>query len=270
MARVLVRTRVTPNQITWAWGLMMLASSLLLLLNDWVLNIVAGLGWLFGYALDYTDGGIARLKGMRSSRGAFMDLINHSVNYPLLFICAGIGVWRTGGCPWFDILPPEAYIALGVAGGLGCVLIMLMPTLYRRVKPQETVGSSTEIEGEAIGGWFRKMMTFNPLTFTNMMALIVVFAIIDQMWLFVLLYGAGFGLGCVFRFAVLYKRLDRRRQIDSRRLLTDSGTYLETSAFSSPFRRRNTTSRWTNAATAAAAKRRIQPEPRSTARETAQ
>jgi hypothetical protein len=31
MARVLVKTRVTPNQITWAWGLMMLASSLLLL-----------------------------------------------------------------------------------------------------------------------------------------------------------------------------------------------------------------------------------------------
>ena len=225
---------------------------------------MAGLGWLFGYALDYTDGGIARLKGMRSSRGAFMDLINHSVNYPLLFICAGIGVWRTGGCPWFDLLPPEAYIALGVAGGLGCVLIMLMPTLYRRVKPAESVGSSEEIEGEAIGGWFRKMMTFNPLTFTNMMSLIVVFAIIDQMWLFVLLYGAGYGLGAVFRFAVLYKKLDRRRHIMFRYLLTESGTYLEISAFSSRSRRRETTSIWTSIAAAAAAKRISHPELRST------
>ncbi len=203
-----MRTRITPNQITWIWGAMMFVSSLLLLFNDWILNIVAGLGWLFAYALDYTDGGIARLKHQYSKRGAFLDLVNHTINYPMLFICAGIGVWRTGGCPWFDFLPSEAYILLGVAGGLGCVTIMLMPTLYRRVSPGETVGSSTEIEGEAVGGWFRKMMNVNPLTFTNMMALIVVFGLFNQMWLFVLLFGLGFAAGMVFRFSVLYRRLE--------------------------------------------------------------
>lgn len=184
----------------------MLVSSLLLLFDNWYLNILAGIGWIIGYSLDYTDGGIARLKQHFSKKGVFLDFINHSLNYPVLFICAGAGVMLHGGCQWFHILPADAYLALGVAGGLGCVLVMLMPTLFRRACGGDYISSSSDLEGQAIGSAYMKIMQVNPLTFTNMMTLILVFALFDQMWLFVLGYGIGYPLAAAFRFSMLYKR----------------------------------------------------------------
>ena len=150
MLRIFVKTRVTPNQITWAWGLMMTVNSLLLILNEPVTNIIAAVGWIVAYSMDYMDGAYARLTGIKSRRGAFLDIMNHTVNYPLLFICMGIGVWRTGGCPYFDYFEDYWYIFIGIVGGLSCVIVMLMPTIFRRVNPEETVGCSNEIEGGII------------------------------------------------------------------------------------------------------------------------
>ena len=53
------RTRITPNQITWLWGILMACSSFLLILNEPVTNIIAGIGWIVAYSMDYKDGGLA-------------------------------------------------------------------------------------------------------------------------------------------------------------------------------------------------------------------
>ena len=210
--RIVAKTRITPNQITWMWGILMTVSSLLLVFNDWRLNILAGVGWIVAYSMDYMDGAWARLCGVYSKRGAFLDLINHSVNYPLLYICMGIGVWRTGGCPYFDYIDDYWYIFMGIVGGISCVLVMLMPTLFRRVNPEETVGCSNEIEGGIVKNhslWL-KLMNFNPLAYVNMMFLILVFAIADQMWLYVILFSAGYFLAALGRFTILYRKMPAR------------------------------------------------------------
>lgn len=214
-ARVLIKTRITPNQITWIWGGIMIISSILFVFNDWILNVIGGLGWLFAYSLDYTDGCIARLKGITSKRGAFLDLINHSVTYPLMMFCIGIGVFLSGGCPYENIkqdwFQDYWYMILGFFGGISLDLILLMPTMFRRFNPEDSnkVGSSSKIEG---GGFknqntFKKIMNINPLTFTNMMFLILVFAIIDQMWLFVLGYGICYAAVAIGRFTIMYRQL---------------------------------------------------------------
>ncbi len=211
LSRVFLKTRVTPNQLTWVWGALLVFSSLLLVFNNWCLNIIVGLCWILGYSMDYTDGSIARLKKIYSKRGMFLDYVNHTVSYFALMICAGIGVYRTGGCPYFDILPDWIYLALGAVAALGMDLILLMPTMYRRACGN-TTGDSADIEGGAVQnkGRFILMMNLNPLTFTNMMLLIVFFALFDLMWLFVLLYGAGYLFGSMVRLAVLYKSVPAR------------------------------------------------------------
>ena len=212
-ARFLYPFRVTPNQITWFWGGILLLSSIILVFNNWWLNVLAGIGWIVGYALDCTDGSIARSKKIFSKRGVFLDYINHFVTYPSLMFCAGVGVWHTGGCPYFDLLPDYAYLALGVTAGLGISLITFMPTLYRRTYPNhDSLSNSGEVEGSAFKNkkLFGAIMQVNPLTFTNMMALILVFALIDHMWLFVFIYGIGYPLGAMARFVILYRKLPTR------------------------------------------------------------
>lgn len=162
--------------------------------------------------MDYVDGCVARIKNIKSKRGMFLDYINHTVSYFVLFTCAGIGVARTGGCPYFDILPNYAYLILGMVAALGILIILLAPTLANRANPEDEVLYSDELEGKAFGNSHRFyiFMSLNPLTFTNMMFLIVWFAIFDQMWLFVLGYGVGYFLGAIVRFAILYRRLSPR------------------------------------------------------------
>ena len=212
LAYLFLKTRITPNQITWIWGAMMTLSSLLLIFNCWYLNIITGICWIIAYSMDYADGAVARLKNHLSRRGAFLDFINHTVSYFALFTCAGIGVWHTGGCPYWDFIPDVCYIFLGAIAGLGIDIIMLMPTLARRANPDDTIGSSNDIEARNFGGMkkFIIFMTINPLTFTNMMFLIVFFAIFDQMWLFVLAYGLGSFAASIARFATLYRRIPAR------------------------------------------------------------
>lgn len=211
-ALLFLKTRITPNQITWLWGCMMVFSSLLLVFNNWYLNIITGITWICAYSMDYSDGCVARLTNRLSKRGAFLDYLNHTVSYFVLFMCAGIGVWHSGGCPYFDILPNIVYIILGAIAALGIDLILLMPTLSRRANPDDNIGASNDVEARSFGSMkkFYIFMTFNPMTFTNMMFLILVFAIIDQMWLFVLGYGVGYFIGAIERFVVLYRRIPPR------------------------------------------------------------
>ena len=208
------RTRITPNQITWIWGILMTVSSRLLILNEPVTNIIAGIGWIVAYSMDYMDGGLARLTGVYSQRGAFLDFMNHTLNYPLLFICMGIGVWRTGGSPYIDFIPDYWYIFLGIIAGFSCVAIMLMPTLYRRAYTPD-VDCSTDIEGGVVKNeWiYHRIMDLNPLTYVNMMFLILVFAIIDMMWLYVILFAIGYGMAALGRFVILYRKIPARRTV---------------------------------------------------------
>ena len=61
-ARILIRFPITPNQLTWFWGGLMVISSLLYSTGKWEFSILGGIIWIIAYSLDYSDGIIARYK----------------------------------------------------------------------------------------------------------------------------------------------------------------------------------------------------------------
>ena len=88
IANLLARTRTTPNQISWvAFGLAVL-SFLSFIYN---LNIAGGLLAQLSSIIDGVDGSLARLKGMSSDFGGFLDSILD--RYADILIMLGLTIW---------------------------------------------------------------------------------------------------------------------------------------------------------------------------------
>ena len=88
IAKLLARTRITPNQISWtAFGLAVL--SLLSFIYNW--NIAAGLLAQLSSIIDGVDGSLARLKGISSAFGGFLDSILD--RYADILIMLGLIIW---------------------------------------------------------------------------------------------------------------------------------------------------------------------------------
>lgn len=91
---LLIRTSVTPNQVTIAFILAFLAGGFCQL--DQVHRIVPMIGallmWL-GLVLDTVDGEIARYKKIFSVKGVYLDMLSHRIIHSILFACTGIGLW---------------------------------------------------------------------------------------------------------------------------------------------------------------------------------
>ncbi len=100
MARLLAKTKLTPNQMTWgAFGIALL-SFVSFIFGQ---NIIAGLLVQLSSIVDCMDGGVARLKGMTSKFGGFLDSVLD--RYADILIVLGLTLWS---------LSYEAYPDLGI------------------------------------------------------------------------------------------------------------------------------------------------------------
>lgn len=70
-----MRTRITPNQITWAALLLGLVSAACFALGDWRWLIAGAVVYHLSFVLDCMDGKVARLTGQGSVFGAWLDYI---------------------------------------------------------------------------------------------------------------------------------------------------------------------------------------------------
>ncbi|MEQ8195781.1 MAG: CDP-alcohol phosphatidyltransferase family protein [Rhodospirillales bacterium] len=122
MARILVKplvkTPVTPNQLTIATLVIALAGSGLIATGEpSFANWGAGL-FVLARFLDHFDGELARQKGTSSKFGYYLDYIAGALSYGAFFLCAGIGLRDSPLGPWA--------LALGIAGLLSAVLSMFV------------------------------------------------------------------------------------------------------------------------------------------------
>ncbi len=111
IAKLLARTRTTPNQISWAaFGLAVI--SFLSFIYDF--NIAAGLLAQFSSIIDGVDGSLARLKGMSSDFGGFLDSIID--RYADVLVMLGLTIWS--GC---NEVYPHFWLAgfLAISGTIG-------------------------------------------------------------------------------------------------------------------------------------------------------
>ncbi len=104
LARLLAKTKVTPNQMTWAAFGIALMSFVSFILGH---NIIAGILVQLSSIVDGIDGSLARLKGMTSEFGGFLDSVLD--RYADIFIVLGLTVWS---------LSHETYPGIWIAGFL--------------------------------------------------------------------------------------------------------------------------------------------------------
>ncbi len=88
LARGLAGTKITPNQVTWAAFGLALLSFLSFVFGQ---NIIGGLLAQFSSIIDGVDGGLARLKGMTSEFGGFLDAVLD--RYADILILLGLTIW---------------------------------------------------------------------------------------------------------------------------------------------------------------------------------
>lgn len=122
IVRLLNRTRITPNQVSWvAFGIALL-SFLSLLFG---LNIVGGLLAQLSSIVDGVDGGLARLKGMTSDFGGFLDAILD--RYADILIILGLTLWSFNN---------ETYSGIWLVGFLAIAGTISISYTRARVNPE--------------------------------------------------------------------------------------------------------------------------------------
>ncbi|MCH7487940.1 MAG: CDP-alcohol phosphatidyltransferase family protein, partial [Proteobacteria bacterium] len=132
LVKPLVRSPVTPNQVTAATLLIALAGAGLFIpgeadLADWG----AGL-FVLSRFLDHFDGELARQKAMTSRLGYYLDYISGGLSYAALFLCLGVGFASPPLGAW-------AYV-LGGAGAAAAVASMFLNLEIDKRGDGEAVG----------------------------------------------------------------------------------------------------------------------------------
>ncbi len=122
MARLLAKTRVTPNQMTWtAFGIALLSFVSFILGH----NIIAGILVQLSSIVDGVDGSLARLKGMTSKFGGFLDSVLD--RYADILIVLGMTLWS---------LSYEGYPQIWLVGFLAIVGTLSVSYTRARIDPK--------------------------------------------------------------------------------------------------------------------------------------
>lgn len=121
MARLLAKTRVTPNQMTWASFSIAFLSFISFIFGQ---NIVAGLLVQLSSIVDGIDGSLARRKGMASEFGGFLDSVLD--RYADILIVLGLTLWS---------LSNETYSGIWLAGLLAITGTICISYTRARISP---------------------------------------------------------------------------------------------------------------------------------------
>jgi|TARA_B100001971_G_C18143050_1_gene511454 phosphatidylglycerophosphate synthase len=93
IAKKLKHTKVTPNMVTYFSIFLGITSAVLYALSGQIYNILASVILFLSVELDYVDGSLARIKGMTSNFGYWLDKLGDMFTLIFLFIGITIGVY---------------------------------------------------------------------------------------------------------------------------------------------------------------------------------
>lgn len=128
LTKRLMRTPVTPNQITFLSAAIGLSGAFLLAQPSQLLQVLGSLLFLLSTIIDGCDGEIARLTFQESEFGAKLDVIMDNVVHFFLFPSIALGLYRRE----YNTL----YFVLGALtlGGILVSMAVYLPYLWRRQK----------------------------------------------------------------------------------------------------------------------------------------
>jgi phosphatidylglycerophosphate synthase len=113
MVKPLVRTTVTPNQLTALRLTFGLLASAACMVGEPVWTRVGAALFVIAFLLDRADGTLARLSDKKSAFGHRFDLISDTVSNAMIFVGIGIGLRDSELGWWMAVLGLIAGIAVG-------------------------------------------------------------------------------------------------------------------------------------------------------------
>ncbi len=93
----LVRTKITPNQITLFGMSIGITGAILLSFPSYWLQLIGAFLFLFCVIIDGMDGEVARLKLKESRFGHYLDIITDNIVHVCIFVGIGYGLYRKTG-----------------------------------------------------------------------------------------------------------------------------------------------------------------------------
>ncbi|MFD5078677.1 CDP-alcohol phosphatidyltransferase family protein [Streptomyces sp. NPDC058371] len=95
--QVALRTRITPNQITWGAFLLGLVSAVCFAFGDWRWLIAGAVVYHLSFILDCVDGKVARLTGQGSVFGAWLDFVFDRIRVLVCGVALMAGQYERSG-----------------------------------------------------------------------------------------------------------------------------------------------------------------------------
>jgi 1L-myo-inositol 1-phosphate cytidylyltransferase / CDP-L-myo-inositol myo-inositolphosphotransferase len=146
ISRFLLRTPVTPNQITIAVTLLGVVAGFILAQPGYAPKVLGTLLFLLTSILDGCDGEVARAKKMTSELGGWLDLIGDNVVHVFVFYGISVGLWKDTG--------REVYLVLGRAAAIGTIVSASLASVQTYLKTknknfQSEKGLFTSVVGDA-------------------------------------------------------------------------------------------------------------------------
>ena len=134
ITRRLLRTAVTPNQITAFNLLIALLAAFCVAWGEYPVRILGALLIQFHSILDGCDGEVARLKGSASKFGAWFDTLTDDFSNNLFFAALFVGLWHTAQAGWILGL---GVIVLGESVALSAIIIHYLVTVADTGRAQD-------------------------------------------------------------------------------------------------------------------------------------
>jgi len=94
LAKLLVNTRISPNQISFLSFFLVLPASFFFALGDHRSLIIGTIIFFIAYSLDFADGALARLRNSSTNFGAWLDNMTDEYKRILLILSITYGVYR--------------------------------------------------------------------------------------------------------------------------------------------------------------------------------
>jgi len=188
----LAKTRVTPNQLTFASLVVFVGAMVMLALQrgyPWLLAAVAVLE--LSYVLDCADGQLARLRHRSSPVGAHLDFLMDELKAFLLVAACGIRLWRADG---HELWLAEALLGLAVVASA-----ISLTTFMRRPEYLAATGAARPVSAGDYGEGFAAAPAARPASLVGLVedlgrflvhypSYLPIVAIADQLELFLHVY----------------------------------------------------------------------------------
>ncbi|MFH8489570.1 CDP-alcohol phosphatidyltransferase family protein [Streptomyces longisporoflavus] len=143
-----MRTRITPNQITWGAFLLGLVSAAFFAMGDWQWLVVGAVVYHCSFILDCMDGKVARLTGTGSVFGAWLDFVFDRIRVMACAVALMGGQFnRTGDA--FYIWAAVAVVALDTLRYInGLEIFKIRHTMRKQIKSRMRAARRAENQAE--------------------------------------------------------------------------------------------------------------------------